>query len=140
MWLWWDPPTTTGRAARGRGNRRLGQRPGMSPERRLTLPTSPPTVTSVAMIAQRSAYASVVAGAVAVAAIAWALVQWGSGSPGPAVVVSLVGCLVGFALALVAEAAGSDRRDLRIGLAGLIGNALIAAWWALLFVAAWTGS
>jgi hypothetical protein len=92
------------------------------------------------MIARRSAYGSVAAAAVAVVAIAWALVQWGDGSPGPALVVSVVGCLVGFALALVAEAAGSDRRELRIGLAGLIGNALIAAWWAVLFVAAWTGS
>jgi hypothetical protein len=92
------------------------------------------------MIAQRSAYGSVAAAAVAVVAALWALVQWRSGSPGPGFVVSVVGCLVGFALALVAEAVGSDRRDLKIGLAGLVGNALIAAWWAFVAFAAWTGS
>ena len=95
---------------------------------------------SVAMIARRSARGSVAAAAVAVVAALWALVQWGSGSPGPALVVSVIGCLVGFALAVVAEAVGSDRRDLKLGLAGLVGNAVIAAGWAFVVVAAWIGA
>lgn len=78
--------------------------------------------------------------AVAVVAALVALVQWRTGSPGPALVVSAVACLVGFALALVAEAVGSDRRDLRIGLAGLVGNALVAAWWGVVLVGVWLGS
>jgi 4-amino-4-deoxy-L-arabinose transferase-like glycosyltransferase len=92
------------------------------------------------MIARRTAQGSVAAAAVAVVGALWALVHWGGGSPGPALVVSVVACLVGFALALVAEAFGSDRRDLRIGLAGLVGNAVIAAGWAFVVVAALIGS
>ena len=92
------------------------------------------------MTARRSAQGSLVAAAVAVVAAFWALVQWGSGSPGPALVVSVVACAVGFALALVAEAVGSDRRDLRLGLAGLVGNAVIVAGWAFVLVGAWMGS
>ena len=92
------------------------------------------------MIARRSARGSVAAAAVAVVAALWALTQWGSGSPSLALVVSVIGCLVGFALALVAEAVGSDRRDLKLGLAGLVGNAVIAAGWAFVVVAAWIGS
>jgi hypothetical protein len=95
---------------------------------------------SMPTIARRSAYASLVAAAVAVLAALWAVVQWRSGSPGAALVVSVVGCLVGFACGLVAETVGSDRRDLRIGLAGLVGNALIAAGWAFIVVALWLGS
>jgi hypothetical protein len=94
----------------------------------------------VATIARRLAYGSVAAAAVAVVGVLWALVHWRSGSPGPGFVVSVVGCLAGFALGLVAEAVGSDRRDLKIGLAGLVGNVLIAAWWAFIAFAAWTGS
>jgi hypothetical protein len=83
-----------------------------------------------------------VAAAVAVVAATWALVQWGSGSPGPGLVVSVVSCLVGFALALVAEASGSERRYLRMGLVGLVSNAVIATGWAIAFVliAAWIGT
>lgn len=80
------------------------------------------------------------AAAVAVVAALWALVQWGSGSPGLALVVSVVACLIGFTLALVAETLGSDRRDLKLGLAGLVGNAVIAAGWAFVVVATWIGS
>lgn len=78
--------------------------------------------------------------AVAVGGVLWALASWRSGSPFPGIVVSVVGCLTGFALALVAEAFGSDRRDLKVGLVGLLGNALIAAWWAFIVFAAWAGS
>lgn len=92
------------------------------------------------MIARRFAYGSVAAAAVAVLAALWALVQWRSGSPGPALVVSVVGCLIGFASGLVAEAVGSDPRDLKVGLAGLVGNALVAAGWAFVVVALWLGS
>jgi hypothetical protein len=92
------------------------------------------------MIARRSALGSVAALAVAVVGALWALADWRSGSPFPGIVVSVVGCLAGFALALVAEAVGSDRRDLKVGLAGLVGNALIATSWAFIVFAAWTGS
>ena len=92
------------------------------------------------MIARRSAYGSVVAAAVAILAGLWELVQWRSGSPGPALVVSMVGCLFGFVSALVAEAVGSDRRDLRIGLVGLVANAFLAAGWAFAMVALLLGS
>ena len=66
------------------------------------------------------------------------LEQWESHFPGMAA--SAVACLTGFALALIAEAFRSDRGELKIGLAGLVGNALIAAWWAFIVVAAWAGS
>ena len=99
-----------------------------------------PTIYRVPLIARSAAYGSVAAAAVAVIAGLWALGQWRTGSPGPALVVSMAGCLVGFAAALVAEAVGSNRRDLRIGLAGLVGNALIAAGWAFGVVALWLGS
>ena len=92
------------------------------------------------MIARRSAYGSVSAAAVASLAGLWALVQWRSGSPGPALIVSMVVCLVGFVSALVAEAVGSDRRDLQIGLIGLVANALLAAGWAFAMVALLLGS
>lgn len=92
------------------------------------------------MIARRSAQGSVAAAAVAVVAALWALGQWRSGSPGPALVVSAAACLVGFALALLAEAVGSERRDLKLGLAGLVGNAVIGAGWAFAVVGAWIGS
>jgi hypothetical protein len=92
------------------------------------------------MIARRSAYASVVGLAVAVVGVLWALASWRSGSPFPGIVVSTVACLTGFALGLVAEAVGSNRRDLRIGLAGLVGNALVAAGWGFAIVALWLGS
>jgi hypothetical protein len=82
----------------------------------------------------------VAAAAVAVLAGLWALVQWRTGSPGSALVVSMAGCVVGFGSALVAEAIGSNRRDLRIGLAGLVGNAVVAAGWAFAVVALWLGS
>jgi len=77
---------------------------------------------------------------VSVAAVAWALVSWGSGSPFPGLAVSVAACLVGFALGLVALAAGSDRGDLKIGLVGFFGNALIAVFWALLTLAIYLGS
>jgi hypothetical protein len=54
--------------------------------------------------------------------------------------VSVVASLTGFALALVAEAVGSNRRDLRIGLFGLVGNTLVAAGWGLLLAGLALGS
>lgn len=91
-------------------------------------------------IARRSAHGSVVALAVAVVSVLWALASWRSGSPFPGLVVSVVASLTGFVLALVAEAVGSNRRDLRIGLFGLVGNALVAAGWGLLLAGAALGS
>jgi hypothetical protein len=102
--------------------------------------TQPTDHRRVLMIARRSAYGSVAAAAVAILAGLWALVQWRSGSPGPALVASMVGCLFGFVSALVAEAVGSDRRDLRIGLVGLVANAFLAAGWAFAMVALLLGS
>ena len=76
----------------------------------------------------------------AVVSVLWALASWRSGSPFPGIVVSVLACLTGFALALIAEAVGSNRRDLRIGLVGLIGNALVAAGWAFTMVGLLLGS
>ena len=92
------------------------------------------------MFVRGAAYGSLAFASVAVVGALAAFAQWSSGSPGPGFVVSLVGCLAGFGFALVAEAAGTDRRDLRLGLAGLLANLLIAAFWAVLVVAAYTGS
>jgi hypothetical protein len=97
--------------------------------------TMPPINHRVPMIARRSAYGSVAAAAVAILAGLRALAQWRSGSPGPALLVSMVGCLFGFVSALVAEAVGSDRRELKIGLVGLIANALLAAGWGFAMIA-----
>jgi hypothetical protein len=52
----------------------------------------------------------------------------------------MVGCVVGFASGLVAVYVGSDRRDLKVGLVGLLGNALIAAFWAVLILLIASGS
>jgi hypothetical protein len=92
------------------------------------------------MLARRAAHVSIGSAALAAAAALQALVQWSSGSPGPALGVSVVACLVGFAVAVTVEAAGTDRRDLRLGLAGLIANLLIATFWAVVVVAAYAGS
>ncbi len=66
--------------------------------------------------------------------------QWSSASPGPGLVVSVVACLVGFGFAIAVEAVGTDRRDLRLGLAGLVANVVIATLWALVIMAAYVGS
>jgi hypothetical protein len=47
---------------------------------------------------------------------------------------------VGFGFALAVEAAGTERRDLRLGPAGLVANLLIAAFWVVLIVGALLGS
>ena len=94
----------------------------------------------VAMIARRAAHGSVAAAAVTVVAALWAFVSWGSGSPGPALVVSMIGCVVGFVSALVAVYAGSERRVLKVGLVGLLVNGLIAAFWAATIVLIALGS
>lgn len=52
----------------------------------------------------------------------------------------MVACLVGFGFAVAVEAAGTDRRDLRLGLAALVANRLIAAFWAVLIVGLLLGS
>jgi hypothetical protein len=69
-----------------------------------------------------------------------AFAQWSSGSPGAGLVVSVLGCLAGFGSAIVAEAAGTDRRHLRLGLAGLLLNLAIATFWSVLAVGAYIGS
>lgn len=92
------------------------------------------------MFVRRAAYLSVAAAALAVLSALAAFAQWSSGSPGPGLVVSMVACLVGFGFAVAVEAAGTDRRDLRLGLAALVANLLIAAFWAVLIVGLLLGS
>lgn len=92
------------------------------------------------MIARRAAHASVVSAAVALVAALAAVVQWRDGSPGLGLVVSVVACLAGFTVGVVAQAVGSDRRELRVGLAGLLANAAIAVAWGFTFLAALLGS
>ena len=43
-------------------------------------------------------------------------------------------CLTGFVLAILAEALGSERRVMRLGLAGLIGNLVVASLWVVVFL------
>lgn len=92
------------------------------------------------MLVRRAAYLSIASASLAVVGAMVALAQWSSGSPGPALVVSVVGCLIGFAFAIAVEAAGTDRRDLRLGLAGFVSNLLVATFWAVVVVAAYAGS
>ncbi len=92
------------------------------------------------MLVRRAAYVSIGSAALAAAGALLALVQWSSGSPGPGLVVSVVACLVGFGVAITVEAAGTDRRDLRLGLAGLVANLLIAVFWAVVVVGAYMGA
>lgn len=92
------------------------------------------------MLIRRAAYFSIGSAALAAAGAILALAQWTSGSPGPGLVVSVVACLVGFGVAIAVEAAGTDRRDLRLGLAGLVANLLIAMFWAVVAVSAYMGS
>lgn len=92
------------------------------------------------MFVRRAAYLSIAAASLAGLAAVAAFAQWSSGSPGPGLVVSVVACLVGFGFALSVEAAATERRDLRLGLAGLVANLLIAAFWAVLIVGALLGS
>lgn len=92
------------------------------------------------MLVRPAAYVSIASASLAAAGALVALAQWRSGSPGPALVVSVVACLVGFGFAIAVEAAGTDRRDLRLGLAGLVANLLIATFWAVVIVGAFLGS
>ena len=92
------------------------------------------------MFVRRAAHLSIAAAALAVLSALVAFAQWSSGSPGPGIVVSMVACLFGFGFAVAVEAAGTDRRDLRLGLAALVANLLIAAFWAVLIVGLLLGS
>jgi hypothetical protein len=92
------------------------------------------------MLVRRVAYVSLASAALAVAGALVALAQWSSGSPRPGLVVSVVACLVGFGLAITVEAAGASRRDLRLGVAALAANFLVAAFWAVVVVGAYIGS
>ena len=92
------------------------------------------------MVARRAAHLSLAAASIALAAALLAFAEWSSGSPGPGLVVSIAFSLVGFGSAVVAESAGTDRHDLKLGLVGLTANLVIAAFWALVVVAALTGS
>ncbi|MGH3070914.1 MAG: hypothetical protein ACRDNB_01430 [Gaiellaceae bacterium] len=92
------------------------------------------------MFVRRAAYFSIAAASLAVLGAVAALAQWSSGSPGPGLVVSVVACLVGFGVAIAVEAAGTDGRDLRLGLAGLVANLLIATFWAVVIVGLFLGS
>jgi hypothetical protein len=87
------------------------------------------------MIARRAAHASLAAASVALVAAVWAFARWSSGRPGPGLIVSVLFCVAGFALAVLAEASGTDRGDLRLGLVGLCANLLVAIFWATLVVA-----
>jgi hypothetical protein len=92
------------------------------------------------MLVRRAAYVSIASAALAVVAALVALSQWSSGSPGPGLVVSVIASLVGFGLAIAVEAAGTDHRDLRLGLAALVANLAVAAFWAIVIVGAYMGS
>ena len=92
------------------------------------------------MLVRPAAYVSIASASLGVVGALVASARWSSGSPGPALVVSVVACLVGFGFAIAVEAAGTDRRDLRLGLAGLVANLLIATFWAVVIVGVFLGS
>jgi hypothetical protein len=92
------------------------------------------------VFARNAAYGSLAFAVLAVVGALAAFAQWSSGSPGPGLAVSVVSCVVGFGCAIGAEAVGSDRHELRLGLAGLITNLLIGVFWAVLAFSAWSGS
>jgi hypothetical protein len=92
------------------------------------------------MLVRPAAYVSLASASVAAAGALVALARWSSGSPGPALVVSVVACLVGFGFAIAVEAAGTDGWDLRLGLAGLVANLLIATFWAIVVAGVFLGS
>lgn len=87
-------------------------------------------------VARPAAVASLVAGTAAITAAGLAFANWSSGSPGPALGISVGFCIFGVLCAWIAEAVGSDRGTLRMGLVGLVLNLLLGAMWFLLFVAA----
>jgi hypothetical protein len=91
------------------------------------------------MLVRPAVYVSLGSAVLAAASVLVALAQWRSGSPGPALVVS-VACVIGFGSAIAVEASGTDRRELRLGLAGLVANLLIATFWALVIVGLLLGS
>ena len=85
----------------------------------------------MSIIARRAAYGSIAACLAAGAAVLAALALGPSGNHLPAVIVSVACCLTGFVSATVAEALGSERRVLWLGLAGLIGNLVVASLWVV---------
>ena len=92
------------------------------------------------MLVRGAAYCSLAFASLAVLGALAASAQWSSGGPGPGFVVSVFACVAGFSLATLAETTGTDRRDLRVGLAGLLTNLMVGAFWALIVVAAYAGS
>ena len=88
----------------------------------------------MSIVARRAAYGSLAACIAAIVAVAAAGVLGQSGNQVPAVIASMACCLIGFVLAIVAEALGSERRVMRLGLAGLIGNLVVASLWVLVFL------
>lgn len=85
----------------------------------------------MSIVARRAAYGSLVACTAAILAVAAAAVLGPSGNHVPAVLVSVACCLAGFVSAIVAEAFGSERRVMWLGLAGLIGNLVVASLWVV---------
>lgn len=81
------------------------------------------------IVARRAAYGSVAACTAAIAAALAAAALATSGNQVPAVIVSVACCLIGFVSASVAQAFGSERRVMWLGLAGLIGNLIVALLW-----------
>lgn len=93
------------------------------------------------MFARNAAYASLAFASLAVVGALAAFAQWNSGSPGFGLLLSVGCCAAGFVCAIGTEAAGSDPRDLRLGLLGLTTNLMIAAFWAVpLASLAWSSS
>lgn len=85
----------------------------------------------MSIVARRAAYGSVAACIAAIVAALAAAALGPSGHHVPAVIVSVACCLTGFVSAIVAEGLGSERRVMRLGLAGLIGNLVVASLWAM---------
>ena len=126
---------------------RARHHPGNSPRRdprRLTVREWPPTCgcvgeaidhgQRVSIVARRAAYGSLAACLAAIAAAFAAAALGPSGDHVPAVIVSVACCLTGFVSASVAEALGalgSERRVMWLGLAGLIGNLVVASLWVV---------
>jgi hypothetical protein len=91
----------------------------------------------VSIVARRAAYGSIAACIAAIVAVLAAAALGQSGNHFPAVIASMACCLTGLVFASVAEALGalgSERRVMWLGLAGLIGNLVVASLWVVVFL------
>ena len=105
----------------------MGQ--GEWPRRACCVPNAIDHDQRVFIIGRRAAYGSLAACLAAIVAALAAAALVPSGNQVPAVIASMVCCLTGFVSASVAVVLASERRVTWLGLAGWIGNLVVASLW-----------